>query len=66
MSGARFTAWFSEDERAAIRGLAVHNRCSENFVIRTALRAMVFREPVPTSFRSNASNTNNAHEGAQR
>ena len=35
----RFTAWLSDAERAGIRRLAVEYGTSENFVVRSAIRA---------------------------
>ena len=47
MSGVRFTAWLSKDERKAQRELAAALGVSDNFVIRTAVRNLLFDIPVP-------------------
>jgi hypothetical protein len=48
MSGTRFTTWLGEDERAALRALAHEHHVSENFVMRMAVRALLFGDPIPT------------------
>ena len=42
MPGERFTAWIGEDERELLRRVAADEGCSENFVMRSALRALLF------------------------
>lgn len=47
MSSDRFTAWLSADERDALRKLASEQQCSENLIVRMALRALLFGKPIP-------------------
>lgn len=44
----RFTSYLSEKERAKLRAVADELDCSENFVLRTALRSALFGQPLPT------------------
>lgn len=70
MSGERFTSWLSAEERTALRALARELNCSENFIVRMALRAALFNATVPDYIKtiaaeqfaaaSNTSNTSNA------
>lgn len=46
--GERFTAYLEHDERASLRELAKLHGRSENYVLRMALRALLFNNPVPT------------------
>ena len=69
MSGERFTAWLSADERASLRALAAKLNVSENFIVRMALRATLFGKPIPEYISSaarelsgNASNASNANK----
>lgn len=48
MSNERFTAWLSTEERDRIRQLAAEHECSENFIVRMAVRALVLGVPVPS------------------
>lgn len=48
MAGMRFTSWLSEDERAALRKLAAECECSENLIVRIALRGLLFDKPIPS------------------
>lgn len=43
----RFTTWLDSDERAALQKLAREHERSENFIVRMALRALLFNTPVP-------------------
>lgn len=47
MPGERFTSWLSEEERAALRALASELNCSENILVRYALRSLLFGAAVP-------------------
>lgn len=47
MSGVRFTAWLSRDERNTLRRLAREHECSENFILRMALRPLLHGKPTP-------------------
>jgi hypothetical protein len=47
MSSARFTAWLSFEERERVRELAREHSCSENFIVRMALRSMLYGTKVP-------------------
>jgi hypothetical protein len=47
MSNVRFTAWLSFDERERVRALAREHACSENFIVRMALRSMLYGTTVP-------------------
>ena len=38
MSGVRFTAWFSRKERLAITRAASDQECSDNYIVRSAVR----------------------------
>lgn len=52
MRGERFTAWLEHDERAALGELArLHDR-SANWIVRMALRALLFDDPIPTQLQS--------------
>jgi hypothetical protein len=75
MSGERFTSWLSEDEREALRETARLADCSENMIVRMALRGVLFGKPIPkwlaettrevTSNRSNTSNGTTETLGAR-
>lgn len=54
MSGIRFTAWLSQDERSALRKLAKRQECSENIIVRHAVRAVLFGTPIPTYLQKEA------------
>jgi hypothetical protein len=57
MSGVRFTTWLSLDERGALRKLAKQQECSENIIVRHAIRAVLFGSPIPSYLqKENASN----------
>lgn len=67
MSGMRFTSWLSEDERAALRALASELGCSENFIVRMALRSLLFGTDIPDYMRrGNRSNTSNANTNTDK
>lgn len=66
MPGERFTAYLSEEERAALRALASAEECSDNFVLRIALRALLFDKPIPTWLREAARNISNTTNGGAR
>lgn len=51
MGGVRFTAWLTRDERTALRKLAREHECSENFLVRHALRSLLFGKPIPEYLR---------------
>lgn len=59
MSGIRFTTWLDESEREALRKLAHKQRCSENFVVRIAMRALLFNEPIPSYLKDKDEVTSN-------
>ena len=48
MSEQRFTAWLSVEERTKLRALASEHGCSENFIVRMALRSLLFGHKVPS------------------
>lgn len=57
MSGVRFTAWFSEEERERIANVADQLHCSDNFVVRSAVRvALGLDEGAPLSQLSQVTN----------
>jgi len=41
VSGTRFTAWLSDEERELLRELAHEQGSSENYIMRTALRRLL-------------------------
>jgi len=47
MSSVRFTAWLSFEEREKVRALAREHSCSENFIVRMALRSMLYGTNIP-------------------
>lgn len=59
MAGDRFTCWMGEDEREALRVLAREHGCSENFIVRIALRALLFGKPVPGYLQHQADKADN-------
>lgn len=48
MPGTRFTSWLGEEERRGLADVARAARVSDNFVLRLALRALLFGEPLPS------------------
>lgn len=44
----RFTAYLSQEERAALAREAKAHSCSENFIVRLAVRNLLFRTPIPS------------------
>lgn len=64
MSGMRFTTWLSGEERDALRALAARLGCSENFIVRIALRSLLFGNEVPDYMQSAAAgNRSNTSDG---
>ena len=63
MAGERFTAWLSEGERGALRRLARRHGCSENYLVRVALRAMLFGASVPPYLQDGPDNDGNDSNG---
>lgn len=46
-NGERFTAWLSVRERETLRRVSDSENVSENMILRTSLRAVLFDEPLP-------------------
>lgn len=44
----RFTAYLSKEERQALQRAAADNSCSENYIVRMAVRHLLFASPIPT------------------
>ncbi len=47
----RFTAWFSATERRALEAVAEKERCTVNYIIRTAIRQYVGSDALKTAAR---------------
>lgn len=48
MSNMRFTAWLSDEERDRLREVAHEHNCSENMIVRIALRSLLLGQPIPS------------------
>jgi len=44
----RFTAYLSKEEREALQRAALVHACSENYIVRMAVRHLLFDSPIPT------------------
>ena len=63
MAGTRFTAWFAEGERHSLHGLARRQGCSENYLVRVALRAFLYGEAPPQYLLDDLAHDSNPSNG---